>query len=360
MCSVVMGHPLGCPGAGPRRRAWLLSVTEESVCARRGPALTEPGKAETLRVSRCTITRSLFAEALHRAHAIVRDATALPGEMPARADVLATITEVEASLTSTTEAQGQPIDQAPPHGVGETEAACQSEPPYAMDRGLLDVICHDLTALLAPISIGAAFLERTNESEPRSPATRKIIDVIVRSADRLNQLVVDLRDVSRMEQRRFTVARCSCDAATLLDAAFDQLVPLAAGKSLKVEKHSDASGSAVECDGERILQAFSKLFDNALCHTPTGGTIRLSATRGDGCVRFSVSDTGCGMDPERLAHAFDRTWHATQRARSGAGLGLAITRGIVLAHDGRIDIESASGAGTTVTFTIPCGGAQRA
>jgi len=108
------------------------------------------------------------------------------------------------------------------------------------------------------------------------------------------------------------------------------------------------------CDRRRLLQVFDNLIGNATKFTQHGGRIVVRVAVKDEEVMFSVMDTGIGIAPDALPHVFDRFWQATTRSRRlGAGLGLPITKGIVVAHGGRIGVESEVGRGTTFSFTIP-------
>jgi hypothetical protein len=124
----------------------------------------------------------------------------------------------------------------------------------------------------------------------------------------------------------------------------------AAGLSLDVE--APGSLPLVHADRERIQQLFGNLIENAVKFTPSGGRIRIGATRGDREVRFFVRDSGPGFPPESLTHIFDRYWRGRRRDRRGIGLGLSIARGIVEAHGGRIWASNEHGGGT-VHFTLP-------
>jgi signal transduction histidine kinase len=106
-----------------------------------------------------------------------------------------------------------------------------------------------------------------------------------------------------------------------------------------------------------VLQVIGNLLGNALKFTPQGGRVSLTATRrpmqGDGAVVFAVADTGPGIPPDALGKLFDRFWQARGSDRSGVGLGLTISKGIVEAHGGRIWCESTVGRGSTFYFTLP-------
>jgi len=92
---------------------------------------------------------------------------------------------------------------------------------------------------------------------------------------------------------------------------------------------------------------------NAVKFTPAGGRVTLAARQEDGEIVVSVQDTGRGIPAEQVEKLFDRYWQGNPRARSGAGLGLAIARGIVEAHGGRLRVESTSGAGSSFSFSLP-------
>jgi signal transduction histidine kinase len=107
----------------------------------------------------------------------------------------------------------------------------------------------------------------------------------------------------------------------------------------------------MEVDPARIRQVIGNLVANALRFTPAGGRITVGTGETDAGVRIAVRDTGAGMKPEALEHAFDRFYRSP--GSPGSGLGLSIARNLVEAHGGRIEIESAPGRGTEVRFTLP-------
>jgi signal transduction histidine kinase len=117
---------------------------------------------------------------------------------------------------------------------------------------------------------------------------------------------------------------------------------------------------SIIADRFRIQQVFSNLLDNALKFTPSGGAITVSCEASDGEVQFAVKDTGEGIDPENVDRIFDPFWQPPAAPHhQGAGLGLAIAKGLIEQHNGRIWVESARGAGTTVIFTIPVADAHQ-
>jgi signal transduction histidine kinase len=115
-----------------------------------------------------------------------------------------------------------------------------------------------------------------------------------------------------------------------------------------------SEGLTIDGDAERVRQVLANLVGNAMKFTEPGGTITVRAKLWEHTVLFSVADTGSGIPPEHLPHLFELYWHARRNARSsGSGYGLAIARGLVEAHGGRIWVESVLGEGSTFFFTIP-------
>jgi len=107
-------------------------------------------------------------------------------------------------------------------------------------------------------------------------------------------------------------------------------------------------------DALRIEQVLSNLIDNALKFTPSGGSVSVSAAADQKMLRVSVKDSGAGVNADELPFVFEEFWRSPASRRSrGLGLGLAIVRGVVAAHGGRVWMESTVGSGSTVSFTLP-------
>jgi signal transduction histidine kinase len=110
----------------------------------------------------------------------------------------------------------------------------------------------------------------------------------------------------------------------------------------------------VRADAERVVQVLANLVGNALKYTGPGGTIHIDAQNGGPEILLAVRDTGAGIAARDVARVFDRFWYAKGRSSTrGTGLGLAIAQGIVVAHGGRIWVESEVGKGSTFFFTLP-------
>jgi signal transduction histidine kinase len=188
---------------------------------------------------------------------------------------------------------------------------------------------------------------------PERVQERRQAEIVRRAADRMNRMIQDLLDVKRMESGRLTIDSRPEQPDVLINDTVDMLRPLAAGSIIRMETNIEDNLPPVIADAARIQQVLSNLVGNAVKFTPRAGTISVCAERGDGEVRFSVIDTGPGIPAEQLPHIFGRFWQAKTSDRRGIGLGLAIAKGIVEAHNGRIWVESSVGLGSTFYFTLP-------
>lgn len=214
---------------------------------------------------------------------------------------------------------------------------------------VLAVVAHDLRNPLNTIDLAAALLL---ETAPESSQT-KHLEIVSRSAKRMDALIQDLLEVTRLESGRLKIELRPAHVGPLLREAAAMLRPLATARSIELEVEVDDTMRPVLMDSARILQVISNLVGNAIKFTPADGSIRLGCQRTERDVRFTVADTGAGIPPEQLPHVFGRFWQANGSDRRGIGLGLSIARGIVEAHGGAIWVESTLGDGTTFSFTLP-------
>lgn len=228
---------------------------------------------------------------------------------------------------------------------------------------VLSVVSHDLRNPLSGISMCASVLLDPEPAPPES--VRSMAEVIRESAQWMGRIIQDLLDVSRIEAGRLALERAPVAASSILEAIQDlmRLQVENAGVQLVVEQSNGLPD--LDADRERVLQVLMNLLGNAVKFTPAGGSIGVDAAlvreasptadepSPQSYVRFRVRDTGVGISELNLPHVFDRFWQVHATGRAGAGLGLAIAKGIVEAHGGMIWAESNLGAGTTFAFTIP-------
>ncbi len=217
---------------------------------------------------------------------------------------------------------------------------------------MLSIVAHDLRNPLNTIIMAADLVMELPPSADVS-AGRRSLDMIRRAADRMNRLIQDLLDVKRIEGGRLAVEPRPQSVTTVVNEAVEMLRPLASGSSLTLRADAPADLPRAQLDPARIHQVLSNLVGNAIKFTPAGGSITVRAEPWAGELRVTVIDTGPGIAPELLPHLFGRYWQANRRDHRGIGLGLAIAKGIVEAHNGRIWVESAVGQGSHFHFTLP-------
>jgi PAS domain S-box-containing protein len=212
---------------------------------------------------------------------------------------------------------------------------------------VLAIVSHDLRNPLSTISMAAGLMLES------MPGEKKLAQAVIvrRSVDQMRRLVDDLLEVAQIEGVGLRISPAPVGASNLVAMAVEILAPLAESRSLDL-RHRASTSAAVLADRDRILQVFMNLVSNAAAHA-AGGTIEILAEAEGEEVRFCVADDGEGIAAEDLPRVFDRFWQARRSSRGGAGLGLAIAKGIVEAHGGRIWVESEKGSGSRFIFTLP-------
>ena len=218
----------------------------------------------------------------------------------------------------------------------------------------LGLVSHELRGPLAAIKGSATtLLEEAAQLDPAE--MREFHRIIVEQANHMRGLIGDLLDTGRIESGTLSVAPEPSEVAALVERARSTF--LSGGGRHAVLVDLPAGLPPVMADRRRIAQVLDNLFANAARHAPESSPIRVAAAREDTHVAVAVSDEGPGVAPERLPHLFRRPAGAGEGAPAGHGLGLAVCRGLVEAHGGRIRAESAGpGRGATFTFTVPVAG----
>ena len=232
----------------------------------------------------------------------------------------------------------------------ERSARAAAEVALRTRDEVLAVVSHDLRNPLSVIDMCAASL---SHKLPPDDAARSLVRTIESSTAWMNRLIEDLLDVARVEAGRLALERSPHDLVRVISEATVMLEPLIAEKSLTLREELPDYLPRAHVDSRRIVQVLENLVSNAVKHTAAGGEIRIHAEASNGEIRVSVRDTGSGIPSENLPHLFDRFWQARGARRGGAGLGLAIAKGIVEAHGGRMWVESELGSGSVFGFSIP-------
>ncbi|MCX6064300.1 MAG: ATP-binding protein [Chloroflexi bacterium] len=212
-------------------------------------------------------------------------------------------------------------------------------------------IAHELRN---PLSIILGHTEAMSEGV--LPATPETLDIIYDEAKHLSRLVDDLRTISLSESGELSLQRSPVNPVAILERSASAYAVRAAEKGVTIRLEPVPDLPLINVDVERIGQVLANLLDNSLKHTPSGGSIRLSANSSDNMVRLSIQDDGSGIPPADLPYVFDRFYRGKQtssRVKDGSGLGLAISKALVELHQGQISVTSELGQGTTITIALP-------
>ena len=218
-----------------------------------------------------------------------------------------------------------------------------------MRTEFLALVGHELRQPLVAIKGSAAALLEAEEGLDPAEA-REFHRIIADQADQMRALVADLLDAGRIDAGELSVAPEPTDVATLVERARTAFLGADAGRSVQIDLPADLP--AVMADRRRVAQVLANLLANAARHSPAKAPIRITAERDGGHVAVSVADRGRGIAPERLPHLFRK--HGGDAGTAGYGLGLAVSKGLVEAHGGRIRADSEGpGRGAAITFTLP-------
>ncbi len=233
----------------------------------------------------------------------------------------------------------------------EQEAFARAQRAICARDELLGIVAHDLRAPLSSIGLRASLLMSRRDAAVVEVQARTICDVV----QRMSLLCESLLDGASLDSGVLSLRRGPCQVARLLEETAELFAPSAERSKVQIEVAAVPTSIMAHADRERILQVLANLVGNAIKVQPSGGLVRLSATRVEGAeVRLSVEDRGPGIDKEDLPRLFERFWHGDVGGlQKGTGLGLHIARGIVEAHAGRIWVQSEPGQGSTFHVTLP-------
>jgi two-component system sensor histidine kinase KdpD len=250
--------------------------------------------------------------------------------------------------------------------ASHAEALRQSE---KLKSALLDAVTHDLRTPLT--SIKASITTMLDEVRGRmkgeqtvaldAEARVEMMEVIDEESDRLNRFISGLIELARIEAGELQLRRRWGTVDEIISTALERAEPLTRGREVEVNIETELP--VVRVDERAVSEVVYTLIDNASKYSPSGAKIRILAARSDdGMIMLAVEDKGEGVAVGLRERVFDKFFRATRDGDisthhpSGTGMGLAIARGIVEAHDGKIWIESgAGGKGTRVVFTLPIG-----
>jgi two-component system sensor histidine kinase KdpD len=220
-----------------------------------------------------------------------------------------------------------------------------------LQTSLLNSISHDLRTPLVSIT-GALSSLREKTLILDQEAHDSLLETAYGEAERLNRLVGNLLNMTRLEAGAIHLKKEPCDIQDAIGAALEQLGERLARRQVKINLPPDLS--LIALDVAFFEQALVNVLDNAVKYSPPDTLIEINVAQAQDTVKIEICDRGIGIPPEDLDRVFDK-FYRVQRPESvsGTGLGLAICKGIVEAHGGMVRAETRSGGGTIVTITLP-------
>jgi two-component system phosphate regulon sensor histidine kinase PhoR len=232
-----------------------------------------------------------------------------------------------------------------------------------MKNDFVGHVSHELKTPLASIT---AYSEMLADGEADDEETRKeFYSVIQNQAKRLNRLIEDILNTSRIESGLIKISKEPISLAILIDEQLQMIKSYAEEKNIKVTRQKPIVFDQVNVDRDMISQVVVNLLSNAVKYTPSGGSVRIETEvdEVESMVRLSVSDTGVGIPEDEIDHVFDKFYRvgANKKQAKGTGLGLNLVKQIVeKLHEGRVFVRSQVGVGSTFGFEMPLATGQAA
>jgi two-component system sensor histidine kinase KdpD len=236
------------------------------------------------------------------------------------------------------------------HLAEEAKLAALRARTEEMRSSLLSAVSHDLRTPLAVIT-GAATTLRDNSTGVSQGQRSDLIDTMCEEAERLERLVGNLLDMTRVESGGLNLKREWVPVEELVGAALGRLESKLKGRKLTTSLPADLP--FVSVDPVLFEQVFVNLLENAAKYTPAGSPIEIAAKTAEGTVQIEVADRGPGIPEGTAEEIFEKFYRGPHVGIGGVGLGLPICRGIVDAHGGRIWAENRSGGGAVFRVTLP-------
>ena len=218
-----------------------------------------------------------------------------------------------------------------------------------------DFVANVSHELKTPLTNMRGFAEPLADGDLPGEQSAEFAGRILANVERMQALIDDLLDLSRIESGVWAPEPDDLALAGLVDSAWNSLQPRQADRNIEIDRDFPAA-LRLRGDRDALVQVLCNLLDNATRYTPDGGAVKLRAARDGEHTRIEVSDDGPGIPTAQLDRVFERFYRvdtARSRQAGGTGLGLSIVKHLVAAHGGQVGIESELGTGTTVWFTIP-------
>ncbi|WP_226677520.1 two-component system histidine kinase PnpS [Mesobacillus jeotgali] len=219
-----------------------------------------------------------------------------------------------------------------------------------------DFVANVSHELKTPITSIKGFSETLLDGAMHDKATLEaFLEIILKESDRLQVLIQELLDLSKIEQHGFRLTNGRVDLVKEANEVIEILKGKAAQKDIMLKLSQPSEEAVIEGDPDRLKQVLINLVSNAITYTPNGGSVEISLTDQENSVSVVIKDSGIGIEKSEITRIFERFYRvdkARSRNSGGTGLGLAIVKHIVEAHKGHIEVDSQIGKGTTFTIKL--------
>jgi signal transduction histidine kinase len=219
-----------------------------------------------------------------------------------------------------------------------------------MKEEFFNSVAHDLRTPLVGMQ---GYIKLLKEPKIPKEKRKKFLDSMETSGQKITRLIEDILDVSKMQSGTLRLNKQNFELIPFIETVIISLKPQLTEKQLKLDIKIPKKPVTINADERLLERVFSNLLSNAIKHTPKAKKITIAYKSLKNFDEFTIKDKGKGIEPEKLDKIFDKFYQVSSSEKSaGYGLGLAITKKIVELHEGTIKVQSKSGLGTTITFTI--------
>lgn len=223
-----------------------------------------------------------------------------------------------------------------------------------MKSEFISVVSHELKTPLTSMKEAASLLLE-GLAGSLSDRQKRLVEIMEQGIRRLLHTVSELLDMSRIESGMVRLNKESCDMNAVMASFISEMKPIADAGSVKISVDYAGQECEIMADRNKILQVLTNLTHNAIKYSPEGSMVEIRVKNSDGCIITEVEDHGKGIPEEDLPRIFEKFYQSRYtRGHGGIGLGLAISRGIVDAHGGKMYAQSVVGKGSIFAFSLPC------
>jgi len=248
------------------------------------------------------------------------------------------------------------VTLAPIGKVGVVVSLHDATAQYELNQAKNDMISLVSHELRTPLTSIRGYSDMLLKYDLVAEKGKPFLSTIIEESSRLNGLIQSFLDVAYIESGRQKLELTECEINPMLKDMISILGPVAAEKQIRIESGQVSEPASVKADRLLLYQALSNLVTNAIKYSPSGTTVRLNVTNGDGRVHFHIADQGFGIPHEEAGKIFEKFYrrgNKETRDETGFGLGLAFVKEVAVKHGGDIAVESNVGKGSIFTLTIP-------